>query len=321
MTTASFAFAAPKGKPKKSEHPPAKQEAESTSKAVEKVSEKARESNSGKYTEKQIELSLLQLPSNYFGNDPSKVHSVLNKRINSLVKGEFETTQQYQKRIEDEKNLSLAGEIGKNSLLAFQVILKGYDGDGINYFADDSEFDISLTLDELSKPLISTEKYNKNAITVKLQSNEIMTEHYVASNAYGVTVNVENNVYHNFHAAISNHEDLPIKFQKFFDHKGKYGLRNVYVLNTKLKSSPEEAKNIKNNIRFLLIGNIVEPYTSSAFVHSKPTRDNPRELTLTEYFIYLSIKEIWIYNQATGQIYNKIKKKGENPAVNANGRV
>jgi hypothetical protein len=76
---------------------------------------------------------------------------------------------------------------------------------------------------------------------------------------------------------------------------------------TKLKVSLGEAKTIKQDIRILLIGKLHSPILSSRiFNGNRPTIKKPTDFMLNEYFIYLKVKEIWIYNQITGKIYNKI---------------
>ena len=60
----------------------------------------------------------------------------------------------------------------------------------------------------------------------------------------------------------------------------------------------------------LFIGTLEEPLISSGFIHIPPKRDKPREFTISENFIYLNVKEIWLYNQRTGEVLTKIKSPG-----------
>ena len=106
-----------------------------------KAATSAKKESSQKYTASQIDLNLGKLPSNYSGNSPMLVYAAMVKRKNAKDKGEFETSEQYQKRLEKEKYSSIIGQITIDGLFAFKA-----SDIYIKYSADNSEFDIDINL-------------------------------------------------------------------------------------------------------------------------------------------------------------------------------
>jgi hypothetical protein len=271
-----------------------------------------------KYSKAQIDLSLEKLTPNYYGNNPKSILSALKNRKNTAKKDEFETSEQFEKRVENEKRLPIIGQIGLEGIFSLQT--KAGKGD-IKYSADDSEFTIEITLDKIKEPLMSG-SYNKNAKTIMLIDELISSNTHSASNSYGAIIEVKEKNYEEYQAAIANFKSFPFKegISKFardmyeFKPNPRYLTDDRYKvmrISSKLKANTNEAKSLKENIKVLLIGKIDEPQISDSYFHAKPTRDDPAELTVMTNYIYLNLQEIWIYNQATGQIYSKIKRQEE----------
>lgn len=73
-----------------------------------------------------------KLPSGYFGHDIKKICNILAKR--AKAKGEFETTLEYEARIDSLPKKPLDGQLMVDSLMAFQL----EERDGYEYNADSS---------------------------------------------------------------------------------------------------------------------------------------------------------------------------------------
>ena len=96
---------------------------------------------SQKYTDSGIDTNVKSLPPDFYGNNPESVYLALLKREKAAVKGEFETKELFNKRIENESKLPIIGNIGLNDLLSFQA-----RDTEIHYFADHLEFSINIKL-------------------------------------------------------------------------------------------------------------------------------------------------------------------------------
>ena len=239
-----------------------------------------------KFTTSQIDISLDKLPFNYHGNDPKMVYSVLEQREKSSVKGEFETTEQFQKRVQTENNLPIIGQISSDGLLSLQA-----ERTDIRYSADASEFSIEIKLDKVSEPLgyrlailkdpsYKSDNYNGNAKAISLSSALVGSRSYTASNKFGATTVVEERNYESYECAIANYNDFPVnetiredaqrrakKMEETYKRIGSSYRPNTYIsdydkewhISTKIKASVDEAKAIKENITVLLVGKLHAP--------------------------------------------------------------
>lgn len=293
VTTISSAHAAPEAKTQKTQ-------TSSVKEVRDTVQRKSLPGKAAKYSADGIDLNLQKLPPQYWGNDPKEVYTALYASAKS-PKGGIEATR-----------------TGKDGLFAFQVgdanvapedrefetlaLNRGIGGlllPDIQYSAENSGFEIALKLSHVAKGH-GGRFFDENAQSTQLLNQVVRTGDVVASNANDATVKVLKGVVDRYYAAIVNFR------QPLFEYEKDWSSFN-WTLRTKLKSSPAEAKNIKPNLRILLIGKIEEPLTSSRSFNYEPTPSESTEYTLNQHYIYLKVQEIWIYNQATGQIYTKIK--------------
>jgi hypothetical protein len=91
------------------------------------------------YSEKELDTTLIRLPKNYYGNDLQEITAEVIKR-GKFVKGEFETTKEFQERIQNERRKVLTGELTFYSVFAFQdngFISIKYDADSQRMNIDD----------------------------------------------------------------------------------------------------------------------------------------------------------------------------------------
>jgi hypothetical protein len=324
-------------------------EPKTNKKAAATSTKKKRLTQTQKYTAVQIDSNLEKLPSNYYGNDPKSIYDSIKKRNRSAVKGEFETTEQFQKRIDKENSLPIIGQISSKGLFSLQA-----GKTEVNYSADISEISVDIELQKVSDPIgygmqksinpsYKVSSYIENSKKISLTNEKKGSRSYAAQNSYGASTVVTETNHESYDAIINNYHELPFvdtvskSAQRRYDEDEKkakesetnygstgkkmakiYRDRNIisdsdkeWRLSIKIKASPEEAKSIKDKVRILLIGNIDEPLIHEDFSYIQATMDSPSEYTFRSKYLYINIKEIWIYNQATGQIYSKIKRLAE----------
>lgn len=267
LSSVAITYGEPKAKQKKPV-------AASTKKSTEEQAPK----KTDKYTTTQIDLNLEKLPSNYYGNEPKSIYQAIKHRKNSSGKGEFETTEQYQKRIDNENSLPIIGQIGSDGLFSFQT-----ERSEIKYSADAAEFSIELDLSKVSEPLgygleklknpsYKADNYNEKAKSILLTYEIVNTRSYSASNSYGATIEVSETNTESYESAIANYNEFPFnetikedalkRAKETEDMYRRGGILSYYNntfsdydkewrLGVKVKSSPEEAKNLKDNFKVL----------------------------------------------------------------------
>jgi hypothetical protein len=222
---------------------------------------------------------------NYFGNNPKAIYDALEKRKETTNKSEFETTEEYQRRIVKINNKPIIGKLSTNGLITLKVEYVSVD-----YSADESEFSIKIKTDRQRH----YSKLNEYVNHVTVYSDSKSGGIYSATNGYGARINVNKVIYSYYEAAINNYSELPDIL-----------LDNVF----KMKSTPDIAINIKDNISVILIGVITDPYTGYLSGRIGPELNSPFDQLLNHNSIYINVIEYWIYNKSTGEIYSKIKKR------------
>jgi hypothetical protein len=233
-----------------------------------------------KYTSAQVDTSLKKLPPKYFGNDPKAIFTAIELRTKKAEKSEYETTEQFQKRLEKENGMPIIGKIKSDGLFSLQVS----DAD-FKYSADTSEMNIYLNLD-----------YSDRAIT--LSSIDIDSVSYTASNSYGASALVKNSDHEKYAAVPSNYTEFPYR-----DTSGQHYIGVKIILNQ------NEAKNAKNDMRVLLIAKLTDPLISEKERYHGATFSSPYNGVFSDRYIHINLIEIWIYNQKTGQIYSKVVRQ------------
>ncbi len=108
---------------------------------------------------------------------------------------------------------------------------------------------------------------------------------YVGENAFGVKRII----------SYKEYENIFIETEKI---KPDFYLENV---------PPQEAMKLVPNLRFLVIGEPLQPFVKTATALYKPTLDNPEEVKGYNYSLIVEMKEIWLYNFETGKILSKRK--------------
>jgi hypothetical protein len=144
-----------------------------------------------KYDESTFDLTRTTLPSKYIGFDLSKLHSVLNNQ-NNITKDEFETTEQFTKRLAVERAKPILGKLTTDDIFAFMIRPETeYDADNriqtlyIKNSGANSDFkrldtdDIGIGATNGNILLALTNKYNQ--FEWNIRNNEYAANEYVQS--------------------------------------------------------------------------------------------------------------------------------------------
>ena len=221
------------------------------------------------------------LPAEYKGNSPLAVATALAAELKP--KGEFETTVEFQKRIAAFQSGTVYGNAKTSALFSFVVDTK-------------SVYNANSQTMELSIPLI--DDFISKRVYIRM-GDYLNRENYKAENNFGkITI-----------ATKVRGAMVSINFlnTKEFKLRRPNVSEPSNVLSLRVPFPIEEAKTQKDKIRALIISSLGQPYISSEHRLNSPTISLPYDTDFREYFVGSKVREIWFFNQNSGEIYGKIK--------------
>lgn len=246
-----------------------------------------------------FDQNITALPDNFVGHNIQQITDLVLNRRRKMKRDEFETTEQFQKRLEKLQSAPLAQGFQLTSSIAFIT-------PSISVYDADKEV-MQLTTRELSAPqdilnIVDDYKFKdidgqvvkQEYASLSIQRSTIKRETYMGSNAYGAKVEVLREYIVDSKLAIVNWLALP-GLDKLSDLK-----RPKVTLN--LNMSPDKARQCKNSLRLLIVGNMFDPLVGESFASTKPTLTNPIEALIITNAIFINVSSIWVFDQKTGEI-------------------
>ena len=225
---------------------------------------------------------------NYIGHDAKLIWEKLYDRVNN-TKGEFETTEEYNKRLATALSQPVFNRLTVNDL--YGVSLKP----SFTYDADNK----TVTL-RVPNPIVK-KGWDKATGKIGVEIGELSntSSNYIGSNAYGATTEATNVSSDILILALNNKCDA-------FDWTSRcnmYGDIKITINNL----LPEEAKKSKDNIRVLFVCRLLEPWADKGFYYSGATYDSPISIHKTYLNLHASAIAVWVYNLSTGIVLKKIQ--------------
>ena len=225
------------------------------------------------------------ISQSFQGDNVENLYNELKQKF--PPKNEFETTNIYLNRLVSEDYNSLYSFVIDSYTIS---VLSKYNADRQNF---DFQIPMYPTMN-LDNTAAGIESYP--TVITKMIQDEKST--YIASNSFGNEVQVTKYTGKEYGIAITNLKDL---------HIDRY--TNCY--NVSIKVPLDKAKNLKENLGILMIGKLkisgkIPSYFYSSIRYFKPTISNPKEFSYLQYLIYTDLKEIWVYDSSTGEIFKKI---------------
>lgn len=251
------------------------------------LQDKSKKPNKTKYLTVPYNESIRITPD-FLGHDLKAIIDVLTKRKEFFKKGEFETTQKFNERINREQIKPILGTVSLDSKLAFVAKLLDVK---TSYDADSNLFSIEIPSSYkgvISKAIINGGDrligYEKG---YSLDSQIVDLGTYKGSNAYGATVKVKKFGY--------------ITWLLFPD-------RLIEKQNIQLTINRDAAINLKDNMGVIFICKVIksDPIDERSQL-SKATFQNPEEVLFLDNRLRVEIMEIKIFNKSTGSVYHTIK--------------
>jgi ribosomal protein S17E len=227
-------------------------------------------------------------------NNFKKVVDSLIVYQSKLIKSEFESVTDYQKRV---SNVSK----GVSDTLYFIDDWSNTTFDKL-YDAETETFKLTqykyLDYTFRSTPtsvIFNNNKYVTDDVAEAMSKTNkalligyptISTNTYKASNSYGASVDVTETVSNKYYLAGGN-----------FLWNG---------LSLDIKIPKEQAKNTTFGVMYKCV--VKDPYVIQDFYHKKPTISDPKESTASEYYLYVDVVEVYIFDKTTKKIYGVLKK-------------
>jgi hypothetical protein len=227
---------------------------------------------------------------------------------NPISKGEFETTEEFNKRVKKYKT-NMESEIGSDKIFAFQIANYRFISGCIQKVYDIEHGSIEIYLEPKK---IYYSEYEKQNINIKCKIDDSYSflikgefhdygPQYVGQNAFGAKRVVNRYENNDYYIALFNEDQIRCSRLLGGHIFGKFPIL--------IAMDPEPAKSTKDSIQVLAITKIKVDEGSAAMQkssHLNPTFSNPTESETKETYIFTELIGLWIYNMDTGEIYKKI---------------
>lgn len=218
----------------------------------------------------------------YAGHDLRIVYKSLEAR-GKREKGEFETTDAFNARMEQEDKLPLFGSVNKTDNLALLI-----SDPETGYNADNQSFKILLPTEWSSQ--------DKYMLGIKGQEISRETKTYTGGNTYGARVNVKSYSSSTSVLAITNHMDFAPEGSTPIDRYVRIVVENVPV---------DIAKKLKGNLSAVCVFKLELPFIATDGFLSKPAISDPTEVFKYNELIFGRISSVIIFNKKSGKVLYK----------------
>ena len=268
------------------------------------------------YLNAPFDIGIKRIPVPFLGHDIEQVYNAFDQRKKAEVKGEFESTEQYQKRLSNQLVNPIFGSVGLTDVLAFVV------NPSSQYDADSQTLTISL---ETSKVWYPTREIverrvltDKSRLGISIKSGETIDKKSVMQNKFGAKVEVSEHYMKSFDLAVHNQSNF--ETEKVLSEYEKENLREmpgIYknidqgktVFVKRINIPPTNAKMAKDKVSTFVLVKLTTPYISDGTFLSQATFDAPSQIFHQFYYVDVDLLEIWIYDKPTGELITKITGK------------
>jgi len=256
---------------------------------LKKSASKPEKSAGGSYATAPFNDKWTSLPRNYNGHDISAVYKVLSKRF-SMKKGEYETTEAFEKRKEQEIfGKPVIGNIKMNDQFAFIV-----DDLGKNYDADAAQYAIQINKSGKSTITIKSRRTGDNQL-----GRSVLKGHHKAEKRKRAMRSEEtfstDLAAALLYAAAGTYEEMAVVVEKDDDECFWYKMWDRILI----KMTPAKAQQEDKNIRLLIVCKI----------NAADSRGVGNGIVSgVENQILARVNKIILYNHQSGEIYKTVNR-------------
>jgi hypothetical protein len=249
----------------------------------------------GQNPELAFDPNIQRLPPGFVGNDIKAIWKRLTEIHSSDSKDEFETTEEFRKRLDHQSSLPLIGSLTAKSTLAFVVSpeISKYDADAGILRMSARFFSV------INGPF----EDRAQQITVDYASSSVEG---VGENAFGAQRPIEIATSTSYSLAFWNSELRYSKKDGRWVHWTVDADTKERFLLGSTSLARDQASNVKDKVRGLVICKLVPPFASEWVGSVHATIDDPTELHLTERDVFISVLGFWFFDSASGRILDKV---------------
>lgn len=251
---------------------------------------------------RSFNIQVDKLAPGFTGHDIKAIFNDLVAKKDRAVKGEFETTAEFEARLQREAQVPILGKLERDGYFAF--VIKNSSGETF-YDADSQVMTIAIALQSGDESIYK--QSNKKALTSQV---ELKREQYEGSNAYGAKATVTRHLGVDYDVAFSNYSQFGVS--KYIDsgtrsrgHTEDYFAKDVFMV--RIPMDVALAKEVKSRLQILAVVKLLDPYTYEGSFYDKPTISRPDEYFIQYHFLNTELLEVWIFDESTGRIFSKQK--------------
>jgi len=227
------------------------------------------------------------LSPNYRGHNIAEIQRALRTRLLARKKREFESTEEYWKRIETLDGKPYFGSLRLNNRLAFIV---SNDSIRREYNADNGILEIVVKL----SGIVEGDNWNTDQYAVVIQKEDGPTSTYIGQNAYGASTSVLKTQQFFRTVAFVNHSQIGIRSSA-----------SSASLVCQIQLDSANARKLKDRLKVLFVSRLSRPYLTSGVIERRPTFSYPSANEAFHTNLIAELMEIWIFDPATGTVYFK----------------
>jgi hypothetical protein len=248
------------------------------------------------YSKAPFDKTVSKVPEGFRGHNLASLFGALSDKLKA--KGEFETTEAYNKRIEAALSEPLVGELTAKSILASVIPLtSGSEFSNLKYNADAQLLSVDKSMDEVPYDLGDYETRSKQRVLSTGLGFEKVIRTYTGQNSFGIKRRVVEKESYSCDLILLNPGELGFKKDQY----DVLGDRQNIVFDVQM--DPATAQKAKQNLKLLVLFQVGPPYVGNAKDYDSPTIDDPVEVTSYKFYIYANVIEVWLYDSKTGEIY------------------
>jgi hypothetical protein len=235
-----------------------------------------------------------RLPIGFKGDDAEKIYDTL-ANLPKMKKGQLETAAEYEVRLNKLDKKAVTFDNGKNLGSRLVMILMATH-DLHDRYASEAH---TMTVKDGGLFECNVFSYENTRIMLDgfLTSMQVQDlGDYTAKNAYSKQVTITQRKI----VEVMVGESRPLGW-----NAGR--VANIFDDAVALKPEPTQAQEAKGYTRMLVIGVLKSPFFYRGWKHHAPTVDEPWKTYTEVKALMVSIEEIWLYNEQSGEIYKKVK--------------
>jgi TonB family protein len=249
-----------------------------------------------------FDTSAENLPKRYLGHDLAGLWSALIKQQAKWQKDKYETTAEYQSRLDKLRRQAAYGKVRYGDLLAFAFGNGDQNQLTETYHADLGLLEINFSWQWEYR---LHDAPCKDCQILQWVSLSKRVAAYVGRTAFNRQARVQ--VYRNDDYVLGFSGESLRAFPELSDSLGNR--RAMFTL----RCGPQQARAAKSSLRVLCIGYLAERPAAHDYDNETPEIDDPYDRHNHLNALLFELQEVWLYNFLTGEVYERIASPAQIP--------